>query len=372
MENSRKIKVLQVNKLYAPVTGGIERVVQQLAEGLRDRTDTKVLVCQKKGKGKTERLKGVEVHRSSSLGTFFSMPVSLSFLRDFRRLSRDRDIVQLHLPFPLGDLACRLSGYRGTVVLWWHCDIVRQKKLMLVYKPLMKWMLRRADVIIVATQGHIDHSPYLRPYAKKCVVIPFGVPRVDKIPPFREQLPVRFLFVGRLVSYKGCEVLLRAFQQVEEAELTLVGDGVLKDELEALARELRLTGRVRFLHGVSDAQVKRQLQRCDVLVLPSVNRAEAFGLVQIEAMSWGKPVINTRLPSGVPYVSLDQVTGRTVEPDDPDALAQAMREMVEHPERRRRWGENARKRVEENYLEDWMLEQVFRVYESMKERRKHE
>ena len=369
MENNKKIKVLQVNKLYAPVNGGIERVAQQLAEGLRDRTDTKVLVCQQKGKGKTEWLNGVEVHRASSLGTFFSMPVSFAFLREFRRLSRDRDVVQMHLPFPLGDLACLLSGYRGSVVLWWHSDIVRQKKLMRLYKPLMQWMLQRADVIIAATQGHIDHSPYLRPFAAKCVVIPFGVSRVEEPLPFRNQLPVRFLFLGRLVSYKGCDVLLQAFHKVEQAELTLVGDGVLREELEAQAQQLHIEDRVRFLHGLSDSQVQEQLQQCDVLVLPSVTQAEAFGLVQIEAMAWGKPVINTRRPSGVPYVSLDRVTGLTVEPRNVDALAQAMREMVEKPELRKQWGENARKRVEENYLESIMLDQVYQIYQNEKKRK---
>ena len=173
---------------------------------------------------------------------------------------------------------------------------------------------------------------------------------------------MRFLFIGRLVSYKGCDVLLQAFRQVEQAELTLIGDGILREELEKKAREFHLEGRVRFLHGLSDQQVQEQLRQCDVLVLPSVTQAEAFGLVQIEAMAWGKPVINTFLPSGVPYVSLDQVTGRTVEAGNPEALAQAMREMVEHPERRKQWGENARKRVEENYLEESMLEQVYQVY----------
>ena len=176
-ETRKNIRILQVNKLYYPVTGGIERVVQQLAEGLCDVTDSKVLVCQQKGKTTTEQINGVEVTRASSIGMLSSLPLSMSFLWKFRNMSRDRDILHIHMPFPLGDLACFLSGYRGKVVLWWHSDIVRQKRMLKIYRPLMEWLLRRADCIIVATQGHIDGSEFLKPYEDKCRIIPFGVER---------------------------------------------------------------------------------------------------------------------------------------------------------------------------------------------------
>ena len=172
-----KVKVLQVNKLYYPWVGGVERVVQQLAEGLNDRTDMKVLVCQAKGRASVEKINGVEVHRAGSLGMMFSMPISISFFREFKKLSKDRDIVHFHMPFPLGDLACLLSGYKGKVVVWWHSDIVKQKKLMKLYKPILEKFLSRADVIIAATQGNIDGSDYLLKYRDKCVIIPYGLDR---------------------------------------------------------------------------------------------------------------------------------------------------------------------------------------------------
>ena len=358
-----KIKVLQVNKLYFPATGGIEHVVRQLAEGLQKDTKTEVLVCQKKGKGAEEVRNGVKVHRASSLGVFCSMPISFSFLWKFRKLAKDKDVVQLHAPFPLGDLACYLSGYRGKVFLWWHSDIVRQKRLMRIIKPLTAWMLKRADVIVVATEGHIEGSDYLKPYRQKCVVIPYGVPQVEAPQTTRERIPVQFLFVGRLVSYKGCAVLLRALQKVPNAELTLVGNGTMKEELESLARELQLGERVTFQHNLNDRQVAEEFQKCDVFVLPSITKAEAFGIVQIEAMAWSKPVINTWLPSGVPHVSLDGITGITVEPENVDALAEAMKKMIECPKMRKQMGEAARARVQECFLENDMLEKVLRVYQ---------
>lgn len=379
-----KICILQVNKLYYPASGGIERVVQQLAEGLSGETDTKVLVCQEKGKTVKEYVNGVEVHRASSLGVVSSLPVSLSFLWKFSKMSKDRDIVHIHLPFPLGDLACFLSGYRGKVVLWWHSDIVRQKKMMKLYRPLMEWLLRRADAIIVATEGHIEGSLYLKAFADKCVVIPFGVDRYieekadlwiqsekESKGKSKKERAVRFLFVGRFVYYKGCRVLLKAFAGAVEKNpgihLDLVGSGPMQKELEELVKEYNLQGKVEFHSNVNDEELIEYFQRCDVFVLPSIARSEAFGLVQIEAMSFGKPVINTRLASGVPYVSLDQVTGVTVEPENVQELAEAIIYMAEHPQEREQMGMRARERMKELYRIETMLENVKKLYENLTE-----
>lgn len=379
-----KICILQVNKLYYPASGGIERVVQQLAEGLSGETDTKVLVCQEKGKTVKEYVNGVEVHRASSLGVVSSLPVSLSFLWKFSKMSKDRDIVHIHLPFPLGDLACFLSGYRGKVVLWWHSDIVRQKKMMKLYRPLMEWLLRRADAIIVATEGHIEGSLYLKAFADKCVVIPFGVDRYieekadlwiqsekESKGKSKKERAVCFLFVGRFVYYKGCRVLLKAFagavEKNPEIHLDLVGSGPMQKELEELVKEYNLQGKVEFHSNVNDEELIEYFQRCDVFVLPSIARSEAFGLVQIEAMSFGKPVINTRLASGVPYVSLDQVTGVTVEPENVQELAEAIIYMAEHPQEREQMGMRARERMKELYRIETMLENVKKLYENLTE-----
>lgn len=385
-EKNNKIRVLQVNKLYYPVTGGIERVVQQLAEGLCEDTDTKVLVCRKKGGTIVEQIAGIEVTRASSMGMLSSLPLSVSFLWKFRRMAKDRDIVHIHMPFPLGDLACFLSGYKGRVILWWHSDIVRQKKLMKLYRPLMEWLLRRADCIIVATQGHIDGSEYLKPYQDKCRIIPFGVdPKIEKEadrwyeeggPPERSQektAVVKYLFVGRLVYYKGCRTMIEAFVQAakrnDRIRLDIVGTGPLEPELKRQTEELRLTDQIHFHAGVSDDELIGFFKECDVFVLPSLQRSEAFGLVQIEAMAFGKPVINTNLPSGVPYVSLHGETGLTVEPGNTAELAEAMEYLAEHPAERCQMGERARERMEEQFRMETMLKRVLRLYEEFVERR---
>ncbi|MEA4871416.1 MAG: glycosyltransferase [Synergistaceae bacterium] len=368
-----KIRVLQVNKFYHPVTGGVERVVQQIAEGLNGNVDMTVLACQKKGLGINEKINDVRVIKSGSLGTYFSMPVSFSFLRTFSRLSRDADIVHIHMPFPLADVAMFLSGYKGKVVLWWHSDVVKQKKLLLLYRPFLEWLLNRADLIVAATQGHIDNSAFISNRKDKCVVIPYGVDKniIELSSPSRSAKlkensdPCSILYIGRLVYYKGCDVLLEAFSKVRNARLTIVGEGPLRSSLEKQADKLGISEKVDFISFLDDRCLAEKLAECDFLVLPSVERSEAFGLVQIEAMAFGKPVINTDLPSGAPLVSLDGITGLTVPPNDAEALAIAIQRIIDEPDLRERFGKAAYKRAREEFSMDKMLSSLFTEYKKL-------
>lgn len=372
----KKIRVLQVNKLYYPAIGGIEKVVQNISESLKDDFAIQVLVCQPKGRKSAEVVNGVPVYRCGSLGTLFSVPISLPFLWMFRKMSREQDVVQLHAPFPLGDLACLLSGYRGKVVLYWHSDVVKQKKLMIFYRPIMEAFLRRVDMIILGAQGVLDGSAYLKPYREKCVVIPFAVdPKIEergkrylekrRAVKEKKEGPVKFLFVGRLVYYKGVDVLLKAFSRVRGGVLSIVGTGELQDSLWKFVAERGMEEKVEFLGKLDDEALNQAFENCDVFVLPSVARSEAFGLVQQEAMAYGKPVINTRLESGVPEVSLDGITGITVEPGNVLELAEAIQKMIDDPELREAYGAAARKRVEENYTTEKVSEKIKKVYERL-------
>jgi glycosyltransferase involved in cell wall biosynthesis len=369
-----KIKVLQVNKLYAPHIGGVEKVVQDIAEGLNDRVDMKVLVCQTKGKTAVEQINGVEVTRAGSLGIFFSMPLSFSFFFQLRKLSKDQDIVHFHMPFPLGDAAFFLSGFKGKVILWWHSDIIRQKTLMKVYKPVMQRFLQRADCIVVATEGHINGSKYLLPYRDKCVIIPFGI-NVQSLFSTAEKISSQnssginrmknILFIGRLIYYKGADVLLDAFSHVHGAKLRIAGDGPLRTQLEEKAKDLNINEHVEFMGHLEDSQIKKLLSECDMLVLPSVANSEAFGIVQLEAMAFSKPVINTSLPTGVPYVSINEQTGLTVPPGDAASLGIAIQRLIDNDDERIQMGIKARDRVMKNFKLNDMLDNIFKLYQNV-------
>lgn len=372
----QKIRVLQANKLYYPTTGGIERVVQEIAEGLNSCMDMKVLVCQEKGKSISEKVNGVTVVRAKSYGVVASLPISFDYIRKLRKMSKEADIIQFHMPFPIGDLACLLSGYKGKVVVWWHSDIVRQKTMMRFYRPIMELFLKRADVIITAAQGNIDGSSYIKKYESKCRVIPFGVnPKIEEQAKqyelshysegYSKDKEVNFLFIGRLVYYKGCEVLLNAFLGLEGATLTIIGDGPLREEMLQFIKKNHIENQVTMVGKVSDEELGSYLGACDVFVLPSIVKSEAFGLVQLEAMVYQKPVINTWLESGVPEVSINDITGKTVKPGDVLELHNAMQWMINHKEERRMMGERARKRVEEEFTIEKMLDNIKSLYEEI-------
>ena len=364
-----KPRILEVNKFYPPHIGGIETVVQAVAEGLCDRAEVSVLVCRDRRGGSEQRVyNGVKIRTCGSWGTYFSCPLSFSFFPAYRKAAKQADVIHLHMPFPLGDLACLLSHSRSRIVLSWHSDVVKQKRLRALYLPLMRRFLDRADAIIVATQGHIDSAPELQRVREKCHIIPYGICTeaylcAARTPYLTERATDRsakkVLFTGRLVYYKGADVLLEAFAQTNGCELFFAGEGDLMQPLQDRAATLGLTERVHFLGRLSDADLKSAFADCDLFVLPSVQNSEAFGIVQLEAMVYGKPVINTALPTGVPYVSLHGQTGLTVPPGDASALAAAINTLVQDDALRRRYGEAARRRVLDEFEQEQMLERIF-------------
>ncbi len=368
MAETKPLRILEVNKFYSPHIGGIETLIAQRTRAFSAMPDVsvKVLVCQEKGRGTTEFLDGAEVTRCGSLGTYFSCPLSVSFLWKFRKMAKEADVIEIHTPFPLGDLACLLSGCRARVVIAWHSDVVKQKKLLKVYKPILMRFLRRADRIITATQGHIDSSHFLPEFRDKCRIIPYGLDISDyetarRSPILTGQLcdpgAVKLFFAGRLVYYKGVEVLLEAFRQVRGCELFLCGTGPLEESLRERAGDLP----VHFLGRLSDGDLKAAFADCDIFILPSVENSEAFGIVQQEAMVYGKPVINTALPTGVPYVSIHGKTGLTVPPKDAQALAGAIQTLADDEDLRRTLGRNAAQKVREDYDNPNIMEQIVNV-----------
>lgn len=367
-EKNRKLRILQVNKLYYPHIGGIESLVRSFSKELLAFADVKVLVCQDKGRTSYEVIEGVPVTRASSIGIFASCPLSFSFFRLFRKMSKEADVIEFHTPFPLADLACILSGYKGRVVIAWHSDVVKQKKLLYFYKPILMRFLRRADCIITATQGHIDGSSFLPEFRNKCKVIPYGIDtesylNAKRKPILTEKLndskSIKILFVGRLVYYKGVDVLLKAMQNVHGGELFLVGKGTLEDELKKKAEENGLGKSVHFLGVLSDEDLKAAFADCDFFVLPSVANSEAFGIVQLEAMIYKKPVINTNLPTGVPHVSLNGETGITVEPENVEQLAYAIQKLIDRDDLRYKYGLKAEFRVISCFNEKKVVKQIY-------------
>ncbi|MDE5582991.1 MAG: glycosyltransferase [Ruminococcus sp.] len=372
--NKNILRILEVNKSYFPHTGGIETIVRQYSEeiGKTDGIQLKTLVCRDNfGMTYHENINGVNLTRSGSFGTFFSCPVSLSFIKIFRKMAENADIVHIHMPFPLADIALMMSGYRKKVVISWHSDIVRQKKLLIIYKPFLKYTLSRADCILTATEGHIKGSEWLKDYSYKCKILPYGLNTekysdIKKMPYLTEKCTckksIKVFFSGRLVYYKGVETLIKAFCHVRGCELFISGQGVLEKNLKEKVQRYGLEKTVHFLGFLPENQLKQAYADCDIFVLPSTEKSEAFGIVQLEAMIYGKPVINTSLDSGVPYVSIHGKTGLTVKPENHRQLAKAINYLADNPDIREKFGESAQKRVLTEFNEKDIIKRLYKIF----------
>lgn len=369
------MKVLQVGKYYPPVDGGIENHVRALAEGLATRHDVTALVFNRDRSTTDERMDGVRVVRVGTYGRLLSTEMAPSFLSWFFRLRR-ADVIHLHTPNPIGELVCLAAPRRARLVITYHSDVVRQRLLGRLNRIVLHRLMRRADRVIAFTRRYMETSPVLHRYAAKSAIIPHGTdlsefarsPAVEThARRLREEHGSRIvLFVGRLVYYKGVDTLLRAFRSVEDARLLVVGDGPMRPSLETLARDLGLGDRVRFLGHVSPDDKVACYHACDLLVLPATHRSEAFGLVQVEAMACGRPVISTDIDSGVPFVNQHGLTGIVVRPADPDDLAAAMNDLLSDDALRARLGEAGRHRARELYSREVMLRDVLALYEELR------
>lgn len=366
------MKVLQVNKLYYPHIGGVEKVVQELAEGLAEEAEVRVLACQPKGIGKREVINGIPVYKAGSLGTYWSMPVSPSFPRLLHKQLGWADLAHFHFPFPLGDLSYLLVKRRVKVktVLTWHSDIVKQKSFLRLYEPFLYKFLDAVDQIILTSPAPLENSRFLKNYRDKCKIIPLGIRNFwfEAAGESEEavQLPCdkTVLFVGRLCYYKGVEYLLEAMQDVS-ANLVIIGNGELREELEEKAKRLGISERTFFLGFSSDEELRYWYHRADVFALPSVEPSEAFALVQAEAMAAGTPVVNTNLPTGVPFVSLHNETGLTVEPRKSQQLAEALNTILNNPSLAASFGEKAKERAKSLFSVEQMLQSTLSLYKEL-------
>lgn len=370
------MRVLYLYKDYFPILGGIENHIKLLAEGLRALgVETQVLVTNTANRTVQETIDGVPVLKTARQVNISSAPVSLPFLPAVHRLEADVDIVHLHMPYPPGEMAHLLLGRSRRLVATYHSDIVRQRVLGALYRPFLWQTLRRANLIAVATPVYIQDSPFLRANAAKCRIIHYGIDlkRFSPTEKIQEQAarwrsrwngrPL-VLFVGRLRHYKGVDVLIEAMMRLHhDAVALIVGVGPLEAELRAWAQQSGANTRIEFLGELADPEVTALYYAADLFVLPSVNRAETFGIVQLEAMACGRAVICTELGTGTSYVNQHEVTGLVVPPRNAEALAAAIDRLLSDPTLCAQWGEAGRRRVEQAFTIDGMVRSTKAFYE---------
>lgn len=366
------MNVLHVYKDYYPILGGIENHVRLLASLLSEQDGIRVTVLTTSPtvRGHVLQDRKVRVIKAGRLATVASTPISLSLFAQMRAL--EADIVHLHFPYPVGELAYLLSGRRSPLVITYHSDIIRQRWLLSLYRPFLWRVLRRADAIIASTPNYIRASPFLAQLEPKCRVIPFGIDwnrfqqrddaQVERLRHLYD--PPLLIFVGRFRYYKGLTYLIEAMKEVK-ATLLLIGSGPLEKELRHQVWASNLTERVLFLGEVPDENLPSLYQASDIFVLPSCERSEAFGITQLEAMACGVPVISTELGTGTSFVNVDGETGLVVPPADPGALAQAIHRLLSDEALREAMGHRGKERVEREFGVGLMVKRTVQLYREL-------
>lgn len=369
------MKVLHLGKFDGDV-GGIERHLRALLGALPPDIEAVNLVANDRAVTDEHQIYGYRTVRVASHGVLASVALAPSMPFIARRLHAEHrfDIVHLHFPDPLGQLTAMSLPRSVKRVISWHSDIIKQRAALALYRPFLDAFVRDADAIIGATPQHFSSSQQLAPGRPGQLreVIPYGFDPsafawTDAARARRAQLaqesharPVIFT-VGRHVYYKGFDVLIRALRSVD-AELWIGGRGPLTETFRNAAREAGVTDRVRFLGFVPDDELVAYYDACDVFCMPSTERAEQFGLVQLEAMHLGKPVVATRLGTGVEYVTLDGVSGLLVAPGDEAGLARALARLLADPALRARLGSAGQARVATTFSLRQMIASTVALY----------
>jgi rhamnosyl/mannosyltransferase len=341
LTSSSKVRPLHFGKLLPPPYAGVEAHVDLLLRALSTDVLGTLVAC---GDPAVAAKRAAEFPYRLIVERFYgrlaSAPMAPGMVAAVRReLASSRcNLLHLHAPNPLGDVAGLLASRDVPVVLTWHSDVVRQRALLRLYGPIQRRIIERADRIVVFTPAHFQSSTQLRGRGveNKLHVIPMGIDtaRLDarladtqmteRLDRFASDRPM-LLTVGRHIYYKGYEYLLEAFARLKtDAVLVMVGIGPLRAAREEQARSLGVADRVLFLAELTHAELVAAYHRCDVFTLPSIEPSEAFGMVSAEAMACGKPTVVCELGNGVNHLNQAGRTSLVVPPRDSRALCEAL------------------------------------------------
>jgi len=367
------MNLLQINKYYSPDIGGVETVVKQYSEFASSFFENvTVLTVHKKFKLTTTKsvINGVHIIRCSSFGTFFSMPISFSFFFEYFKIRNSYGIAHFHEPFPLGSILLFIIPKAQKVVISWHSDIIKQKFFKKLAQYFQKLLCIRADVILTTSPNMINFSEVLSHHHEKTFILPLSInPEEYTYENFSDtswglQSNGYILFLGRLAYYKGINTILDSLESLDlqNIKLVIAGDGPMANSIKRWSLEHPTSSLVFINKHLSEGDKKKLLSNCLFFLFPSNSPAEAFGILQLEAMIYGKPIINTDLPTGVPWVSLNNTTGLTIPINNSKSLTVAINKLLGDRNLLYQYGKQAKNRVINNFSDNVVLQKLKDIY----------
>lgn len=373
--------------------GGIETHVQSLARAQATLGAEVVVLCvngleqknhQSFGTKTTQKLdknvKVISVGRLGSLARFDLCPDILEQLKQV--INEPYSLIHLHTPNPTMLIAWSIAALtawvmgrpRASLVITHHSDIVKQRFLKYVIRPLEYLVYRQASCILTDSSEYLEGSKSLQPFKHNVRALPLGLDCSMYTHPTEAALAYSrslqekyktplWLCVGRLVYYKAIHIAIEALPFVPGL-LIIIGTGPLEEELKNQAKKLGLCERILWHGCASEDELTGAYHAATALWFPSNVRSEGFGLVQVEAMACSCPVINADIPhSGVPWVSRHEQEGLTVPINNPLALAQAAKRLLDEPNLRNRLAAASRDRVRQEFDHITMAQRSFEIYE---------
>jgi len=363
------MRILHVYKDFdPPIHGGVEKHIALMCRYQREWADVRALVCSRQWSTRETLRDGTRVTEVGEWGRFQSAPLSPTF--PWHLSQAKDDVVVVHTPNPTAEVGWLLARPKGRLVVRYHSDVVRQAGAMRIYAPVLMQFLKRADIILPTSQPYLDSSATLQPVRDRCEVVPLGIeaeafarPDKNRVSQLREKYGDPFiLFSGMHRYYKGLRYLVEAAPAMG-TRVVVAGDGPERAEMMRLAEE---TGaKIEFPGALSHEDLVAHLHACAVFVFPSVERSEAFGISIMEAHAAGKPVVATRLGTGVEYVNEDGRTGLNVPPRNPAALAEAVNALLADAARREAMGSYARDRVVREFNVETVARREFALYQQV-------
>lgn len=371
------MKALHCYRTYFPdPPGGLQEAIRQMCLSTRRYGVENRVFCLSPNPEpkKIEREECLVIRRRSWAAPASCDLGAVGAFKEFTRLARDSDIVHYQFPWPFADVLHCTAGHGKPSVLTYHSDIVRQKWLDKMYRPLMWKMLREMRSIVATSPTYVETSPVLsHPSIRdKVQVIPLGIDE-DSYPAAGDnQIFERtgvsaddpyFLFIGVLRYYKGIHFLVEAAKGLE-AKVVIAGYGPEEGNLRAQARQINAANIV-FTGRVTDAEKVSLLKHCRALVLPSHLRSEAFGMVQVEAQMFSRPLISCEIGSGTSYVNAHEESGYVIPPASPEILRTTMKQLFNDDRLANVLGQGARSRYEKLFSGPSLGQAYFKLYKEV-------
>lgn len=362
------MKVLQIGKFYPPFKGGMETVLKDLSQGLSKEGHNVRVICSSENNSYSHsHEQTLEVYKYPTKMILASQPLCPSLWINLRQHLKWADVIHIHSPNPIIELLIIILSWNKKIVCTHHSDIHRQKLLKVFYSPLWNIFKKKVNRFLIPTKNHIIYSDMINDIELKSSIIPFGLAEnfANDINRVQKPFDNYFLFVGRLVGYKGLSYLIKAIGQTNE-NLIIIGRGPLKEELINQINKENLSKRIKIISDVeSSADLNSYYAQAKCFILPSISKNENFGMVQLEAMAHKLPLIITNIKSGVPTVSIPGKTSYLVEPRNTKELTEAIKKIVEKPDYSIRMGLEGYKLFHEKYTYESMINGHIKSYQEV-------